>query len=81
MVPIVSVAGITALLQEPEPELQTQALSLIDRHVNQFWIELADYVSVMYVPLLDRQLMSKVRCCTKTQSSPNGSWPHWSSQR
>jgi len=50
MVPIVSVAGITALLQEPEHELQTQALYLINEHVDQFWLEFADYVSVMYVP-------------------------------
>lgn len=50
MAAIVSVGGITALLQEPEPELQTQALYLINDHVDQFWLEFADYVSVMYSP-------------------------------
>ena len=48
MVPLVSVAGYISLLEEPEPELQAQALVNLNELVDQFWMEIAEYGSTMY---------------------------------
>ena len=48
MVPLVSVAGYISLLEEPEPELQAQALINLNELVDQFWMEIAEYGSTMY---------------------------------
>jgi 26S proteasome subunit RPN2, N-terminal domain len=50
MAPITSVAGYLALLEEPEPELQTQALVSLNVLVDQFWMEIADAGAAMYAP-------------------------------
>jgi hypothetical protein len=47
MVPLVSVSGYLSLLQEPEPELQAQALIYLNQYVDQFWFEIAEYGSTM----------------------------------
>jgi len=51
MAPIASVAGYLALLEEPEPELQSQALESLNKVVDQFWMEIADAGALMYVRL------------------------------
>jgi len=48
MVALTSIAGYVSLLEEPEPELQAQALVALDGLVDQFWMEIADHGSLMY---------------------------------
>lgn len=43
--PITSAAGVVALLDEPEPELQAYALQKLNVLVDSFWAEIADSVS------------------------------------
>lgn len=43
--PVTSAAGIVALLDEQEPELQSYALKRLDSLVHQFWAEIADAIS------------------------------------
>lgn len=43
--PITSAAGVVALLDEPEPELQTYALQKLDSIVGSFWAEIADSIT------------------------------------
>ena len=43
-------AGVLALLDEPEPELQAYALQKLNELVPHFWAEIADAVSKMCVP-------------------------------
>lgn len=52
MVPLVSVSGYFSLLEEPEHELQAQALVNLNRLVDQFWMEIAEHGSIMYLILL-----------------------------
>jgi hypothetical protein len=42
-------AGVLALLDEPEPELQAYALQKLNELVPHFWAEIADAVSKMCV--------------------------------
>ena len=51
MAPIASVAGYLALLEEPEPQLQIQALTNLNALVDQFWMEIADAGASMYSTL------------------------------
>ena len=46
MVPLI--AGVLALLEEPENELKVFALSRLDELVDTFWAEIADNVTKMY---------------------------------
>lgn len=53
---LVTMAGLTSassfisLLSDPEPEVQMHALSKLDKHVDQFWPEIADSIERMFVP-------------------------------
>ncbi|KAN0063959.1 proteasome regulatory particle base subunit [Thecaphora frezii] len=63
--PVTSAAGIIALLDEQEPELQSYALKRLDSIVDQFWAEIADSVSkieILYETegFADRQLAALV---------------------
>lgn len=49
VVPITSAAGVVALLDEPEPELQSYALQKLNVLVDSFWAEIADSVSKIEV--------------------------------
>jgi 26S proteasome regulatory subunit N2 len=62
---ITSAAGVVALLDEPEPELQSYALHKLNSLVDSFWAEIADSVSrieILYedVNFPDRQLAALV---------------------
>ncbi|UZJ51462.1 hypothetical protein CBS101457_000782 [Exobasidium rhododendri] len=62
---ITSAAGVVALLDEPEPELQSYALHKLNTLVDSFWAEIADSVSkieILYedVNFPDRQLAALV---------------------
>jgi hypothetical protein len=48
MVPQVSVAPFLALLDEPEHQLQTYALTELNKLVDVFWSEIADASTTMY---------------------------------
>lgn len=48
MVHVLIIAGVLALLEEPENELKVFALSRLDELVDTFWAEIADNVSKMY---------------------------------
>lgn len=63
--PVTSAAGIVALLDEQEPELQSYALKRLDSLVHQFWAEIADAISkieILYEDerFPDRQLAALV---------------------
>lgn len=63
--PITSAAGVVTLLDEPEPELQSYALTKLNELVDSFWAEIADSVSkieILYedVNFPDRQLAALV---------------------
>ncbi|PWY96976.1 26S proteasome regulatory complex, non-ATPase subcomplex, Rpn2/Psmd1 subunit [Testicularia cyperi] len=63
--PVTSAAGIVALLDEPEPELQSYALKRLDGLVDQFWAEIADAISKIEIlyeneRFQDRQLAALV---------------------
>ena len=63
--PVQSAAGIVALLDEQEPELQSYALKRLDSLVHQFWAEIADAISkieILYEDehFPDRQLAALV---------------------
>ena len=49
MIHVLIIAGVLALLEEPENELKVFALSRLDELVDTFWGEIADNVSKMYV--------------------------------
>ena len=49
MIHVLIIAGVLALLEEPENELKVFALSRLDELVDTFWAEIADNVSKMYV--------------------------------
>ena len=49
MIHVLIIAGVLALLEEPENELKVFALSRLDELVDTFWAEIADSVSKMYV--------------------------------
>jgi 26S proteasome regulatory subunit N2 len=57
MVPMVSVGPYLSLLSETEPELQEQALIQLDGYVDQFWMEIADYVSTVCVSFVCAQVL------------------------
>jgi hypothetical protein len=44
-----SAAGLIGLLDEPDQQLRCYALQKLDELVNQFWPEIADSVSKMFV--------------------------------
>ena len=44
-----SAAGVLALLYEPEPLLKKYALNALSPLVPQFWAEISEHISVMYV--------------------------------
>ncbi|SPO30302.1 probable RPN2 - 26S proteasome regulatory subunit [Ustilago trichophora] len=63
--PVTSAAGIVALLDEQEPELQSYALKRLDSLVHQFWAEIADAISKIEIlyeneRFPDRQLAALV---------------------
>eukprot|EP00123_Amoebidium_parasiticum_P013699 comp22103_c0_seq1/m.32265 comp22103_c0_seq1/g.32265 ORF comp22103_c0_seq1/g.32265 comp22103_c0_seq1/m.32265 type:complete len:931 (-) comp22103_c0_seq1:132-2924(-) len=49
MVEITSAAGVLALLDEPDTDLQVFALERLDEVVDQFWAEIADHISKIEV--------------------------------
>lgn len=42
-------AGVLSLLDETDPQLQTQALEILAGIVDEFWAEISDYIGQMYV--------------------------------
>lgn len=46
-----SAASLIGLLDEPDQQLRTYALQKLDQLVNQFWPEIADSVSKMFVEI------------------------------
>lgn len=46
---LTSAAGLIGLLDEPEEQLRCYALEKLNQNVDQFWTEIADHVSKMYV--------------------------------
>ena len=46
---LTSAAGLIGLLDEPDQQLRCYALKQLDNYVHQFWPEIADEVSKMYV--------------------------------
>jgi len=49
---LTSAAGLIGLLDEPDEHLRSFALLQLDKHVHQFWPEIADEVSKMCVACL-----------------------------
>jgi len=56
MVGLVSAAGLIGLLDEPNDEIKCYALKQLDASVHQFWAELADHVSKMWVTVCSRDV-------------------------